>query len=180
VLPRWVNDYRQLNKNMVMDAHPLPRIDDILADCGKGKIWSKIDMTNSFFQTLVHPDDRHLTAVTTPKGLFEWVVMLMGIKNAPAIHQRRVSTALRAHIRKICHVYLDDIIIWSDLLEQHMKDVHEVMSTLRKAKLYCNERKSHFFLLSVDFLGHHISQNRIEPSNTKIEKILSWPTPKSA
>jgi hypothetical protein len=50
-LPRWVNNYRALNANTVMDAHPLPQIDDILADCAKGKIWSKIDMTNSFFQT---------------------------------------------------------------------------------------------------------------------------------
>lgn len=50
-LPRWVNDYRSLNANTVIDAHPLPRIDDILADAAKGKIWSKLDMTNSFFQT---------------------------------------------------------------------------------------------------------------------------------
>ena len=57
VSPRWVNDYRMLNVNMVLDAHPLPQVDDILADCAKGKIWSKLDMTNSFFQTRVHPDD---------------------------------------------------------------------------------------------------------------------------
>jgi hypothetical protein len=61
VLPRWVNDYRALNANTVMGAHPLPCVDDILADCGKGKIWSKIDMTNSFFQTKMHPDDMPLT-----------------------------------------------------------------------------------------------------------------------
>ena len=49
-----------------MDAHLLPHVDDILADCAKGKIWSKMDMTNSFFQMRVHSDDIHLTAVTTP------------------------------------------------------------------------------------------------------------------
>lgn len=51
VLPRWVNDYRQLNKNTVTNSHPLPCINDILSDCVKGKIWVTIDMTNSFFQT---------------------------------------------------------------------------------------------------------------------------------
>jgi len=51
VLPRWVNNYRALNSNTVLDSHPLPRVDDILANCAKGQIWSKIDMTNSFFQT---------------------------------------------------------------------------------------------------------------------------------
>ena len=88
VLPRWVNDYRMLNANTVLDAHPLPRVDDILADCAKGRIWSKLDMTNSFFQTRVHPDDVHLTAVTTPFGLYEWLAMPMGLQNSLPIHQR--------------------------------------------------------------------------------------------
>jgi hypothetical protein len=87
VLPRWVNDYRQLNENTVTDSHPLPRIDDILNDCAKGTIWGTIDMTNSFFQMRMHPDHVHLTAVNTPLGLYEWLVMPMGLKNAPAIHQ---------------------------------------------------------------------------------------------
>ena len=94
-LPRWVNDYRQLNANTVTDCHPLPRIDDILNDCAKGKIWATIDMTNSFFQTRMHPDDVPLTAINTPLGLYEWLVMPMGLKNSPSIHQRRVTSALR-------------------------------------------------------------------------------------
>jgi hypothetical protein len=65
VLPHWVNDYRALNANTVMDSHPLPCIDDILADCAKGKVWSIINMMNSFFQTRVHPNNVHLTAVTS-------------------------------------------------------------------------------------------------------------------
>src|ERR1700692_3197800 len=93
-LPRLVNDSLALNSNTVTDSHPLPRVDDILADCAKGKIWSVIDMTNSFFQTRVHPDDVHLTAVTTPLGLYEWLVMPMGLRNSPAIHQRRMISAL--------------------------------------------------------------------------------------
>jgi hypothetical protein len=66
VLPRWVNDYQKINANTVTDTYPLPRIDDILADCAKGKIWGKIDMTNSFFQTRMHPDNIQYTAVMTP------------------------------------------------------------------------------------------------------------------
>ena len=72
VLPCWVNDYCVLNSNMVLDLYPLPHVDDILTDCAKCHIWSCLDMTNSFFQTWVHPDDVHLTAVTTPFGLYEW------------------------------------------------------------------------------------------------------------
>ena len=104
-LPRWVNDYRQLNTNTVTDSFPLPRVNDILADCAMGTYFATIDMTNSFFQTRMHEEDIELTVVNTPWGLYEWVVMPMCIKNAPAIHQRRVSTALRPWIGKICHVY---------------------------------------------------------------------------
>jgi hypothetical protein len=76
---------------MVPDNYPLPQVEDILADCAKGVIWGKIDMTNLFFQTWVNPKHVKYTAMLTPYGLWEWVVMPMGLWNAPATHQRRVS-----------------------------------------------------------------------------------------
>ena len=85
VLLQWVNDYCQLNTNTITNSFPLPHISDILADCGTGKIFGSIDMTNSFFQTWMHPDDIKLTMVNTPWRLYEWTVMPMGIKNAPTI-----------------------------------------------------------------------------------------------
>ena len=88
VLPRWVNNFCQLNANTITDSHPIPCIDDILNDCAKGKIWATLDMTNSFFQTRMHPNNVHLTAVSMPFGLYEWLIMPMGLKNAPSIHQR--------------------------------------------------------------------------------------------
>lgn len=94
VLPWWVNDYWMLNKETIPDNYPLPWIDDILADCAKGRIWGKFDMTNSYFQTLVHPDDIKYTATLTLFGLWEWVVMPMGFRNAPATHQCQVTLAL--------------------------------------------------------------------------------------
>ena len=177
VLPRWVNDYRQLNANTVVDNHPIPRIDDILNDCAKGKIWSTIDMTNSFFQTRMHPDDVPLTAVNTPFGLYEWLVMPMGLRNAPAIHQRLVTSALRGLIGKICHIYLDDIIIWSSTLREHEEHVRQVFSALRAAKLYINEEKTKLFQTEITFLGHRISSRGIEADNRKVTAILDWPRP---
>jgi hypothetical protein len=82
VLPRWVNDFRLLNLNTIPDNHPLPRIDEILKDCAKGRFFGKIDMTNSFFQTRVHPDDMKYLAVHSPFGKYEWTVMPMGVRNA--------------------------------------------------------------------------------------------------
>jgi RNase H-like domain found in reverse transcriptase/Reverse transcriptase (RNA-dependent DNA polymerase)/Integrase zinc binding domain len=180
VLPRWVNDYRQLNANTVTDCFPIPRIDDILADCAKGKIWATIDMTNSFFQTRMHPDDVPLTAVNTPWGLYEWLVMPMGIKNAPSIHQRRVTAALRQHIGKICHIYLDDIVIWSENLEEHVRNVRTILQALEDAKLYCNPKKTRLFCSEILFLGHRISTKGIEPDEGKADHIKTWPTPSSS
>jgi len=147
VLPCWLNDYHQLNKNTVMDSHPLPHIDDILNDCTKGKIWATINMTNSFFQTQMHPDHIPLTAVTTPLGLYEWLIMPMGLKNTPAIHHRCVTLALRQYIGKICHIYLDDIVIWSNSIEQHEQNVQIILQALCNACLYVNPDKMHLFCL---------------------------------
>jgi hypothetical protein len=79
-LPRWVCDYRVLNQNTLPDNYPMPKISEILSNCARGKIWSKIDLTDSYFQTQVHPDDIHKTAVSTPHGLFELTVMGIAYK----------------------------------------------------------------------------------------------------
>lgn len=180
VLPRWMNDYRILNTNTVMDSYPLPRVDEILADCGRGKVFSIIDMTNSFFQTLVHPDDVHLTAVSTPFGLYEWLVMPMGLRNTPSIHQRQVAHALRGLLGKYCHIYIDNIIVWSDTIEDHEVHLRLIMKALSDAHLYLNPRKCKLFKLEVNFLGHHISGRGIEANSGKVDRILQWPVPKSA
>jgi hypothetical protein len=180
ILPQWVNDYRKLNANTIADNHPLPLVTDILHDCAGHKFYGKIDMTNSFFQTKMHPDSVKFTAVNTPFGLYEWLVMPMGLRNSPVVHQCRVFSALHALIGKICHVYLDDIIIWSNSLAEHEHNVKLVLEALHAANLYCSVKKSTLFCTEVDFLGHHISSCGIEPDPKKIERIINWPIPKLA
>ena len=137
-------------------------------------------MTNSFFQTRVHPDDIPYTAVTTPFGLYEWLVMPQGGRNAPATHQRRIFNALRPLIGSICHIYLDDIIIWSDNLVSHRINVGRVLDALREHYLYASEKKTTLFAVELDFLGHHISRRRIEADPKKVERILNWSIPRSS
>jgi hypothetical protein len=135
-------DYRRVNRNTKRDRTPLPLPDRILSAAGRARYWGKIDMTNSFFQTKMHPDDIEKTAMRTPWGLYEWVVMPMGLCNAPATHQRRINNALGDLNGTICWAYLDDIIIWSDTLEQHQKRVRQVLKALRTASLYCSPKKT--------------------------------------
>src|SRR6202050_3313152 len=90
-----------------------------------------------------------------------------------------MTSALRELLGKICHIYLDNIVIWSDTIEQHTQHIHMVLAALRKAKLYCNPKKCHFYLLELDFLGHHISARGIEADTSKVDKIMNWPIPKN-
>ena len=96
VLPHWVNNYRVLNTNTVTDSHPLPWVDDILADCAKGKIWSMIDMTNLFFQTRMDPDDVHLTAVTMLFTIMSSLVCTLTLKTSCSPSTRQQSTRIAA------------------------------------------------------------------------------------
>ena len=137
-------------------------------------MWGKIDMTNSFFQTIVHSNHVKYMATLTLFGLWEWVVMPMGLCNSPATHQHHVTMALKDLIRCICHVYLDDIIIWSQTLAEHE---HMVLKALWTVHLYCSLKKSLSFNTELNFLGHTISQCRIEADGSKIECILNWPMP---
>ena len=86
-------------------------------------------MMNSFFQTHVHPNDIHKTEVTTSFGLYEWTVMPQGLKNAPPIHQCQMNAALQHLIGKICHISIDNINIWSKIVE-YMKHIDMVMKAL--------------------------------------------------
>ncbi len=124
-------------------------------------------MTNSFFQTRVHLDDVHLTAVTTPFGLYKWLVMPMGCRNAPATHQRRMCEALRPYIGKICHVYLDDIIIWSTSVAEHIRNVEKILQALCEHSMFCSPKKTDLFCTTVKFLGHIISINGMEADPKK-------------
>ena len=132
-------------------------------------------MTNSFFHTQVHPDDIHLTAVTTPFGLYKWTVMPQGLKNMPPIHQCWMNATLHPLIGKMCHIYIDDIVIWSNMVAKHVKHIDMVMKVLIEARLFCNPKKCDFFLM--EFLRYHISAQGIEPNSSKIQKHLDWPIP---
>ena len=90
-----------------------------------------------------------------------------------------MTATLRELLGKICHIYLDDIVIWSNTVEQHTHHICLVLGALCKAKLYCNPKKCHFYLLELDFLRHHISASGIEASSSKVDKILNWPVPQN-
>jgi len=127
----------------------------------------------------MHPKDIHKTAVTTPFGTYEWHVMPQGFHNSPAIHQCHIENALREHIGKICHIFLDDCILWATDVNDAASKICKIFAALQQAGLYINKKKLKMFSTLVKFLGHIISQNGIEANSSKIDRILNWPTPKN-
>ncbi|SGY12017.1 BQ5605_C011g06360 [Microbotryum silenes-dioicae] len=177
IQPQMVCDYRVLNEGTVCNRTPLPLPDEILSICSKARFWGKIDMTNSFFQTKMAEEDIPKTAVITPWGLFEWTVMPMGLCNAPATHQRRVKEALGDLIGNVCFVYLDDITIFADTLEEHERRVRLVLDALRRADLYVSPKKTELFAAECFFLGHQITREGIKVDPDKVQRIQQWPRP---
>jgi RNase H-like domain found in reverse transcriptase/Reverse transcriptase (RNA-dependent DNA polymerase) len=178
--PRVVHDYRALNDNTVKDHTPLPRQDEILEPFVSAKVWGKIDMPESYYQTWMFPKDRHKTAIKTLWGLYEWVVMPQGLCNAPATFQRFMNWVLRGYIGVFCSSYIDDIGIYSNSLEEHKKHVRLILERLREHGIYASIPKSPLFADSIEFLGHHISSKGIEADPIKLDKITNYPTPKCA
>ena len=121
---RFSVDARRVNEVTIKDSYPLPRIDDTLhALQGKpGERWfTTMDLSSGYWQVPVHPDDRQYTAFVTYEGLFQFKVIPYGGTSAPATFERLMETVLAGLNHKICLVYLDDIICFSDSFEKHLE-----------------------------------------------------------
>ena len=110
-------DYRRLNAITKKDSFPLPLIDDLVDKLQGAKIFSKVDLKSGFHQVKMDPDSIDRTTFVTDNGSFEWLVMPMGLSNAPATFQRLMQQTF-GHL-KFVGIYLDDIIIFSNSLEEH-------------------------------------------------------------
>jgi hypothetical protein len=179
-MPRVVHDYRALNENTVKDHTPLPRQDDILRHGCQGTIFAKFDLPMAYYQLGMEESDIHKTAFKTPFGMFEWVVMPQGLCNAVATFQRYMNWVLRKYIGRFCHVYIDDILIWSRSREEHKRNVRLVCQALREHGLIVSSEKSVLAASSVEFLGFKISHKGLEVSQEKVDKVISSRVPRSA
>ena len=142
---RFCIDYRKLNEVTKADTFPLPKIDDLLDQLGKSKYFSTLDLKSGYWQIKVHPSSQEKT---THQGLFEFRVMPFGLMNAPAAFQRLMQQVLMGlnteSAADFVAVYLDDILIFSETFQDHMKHLKTVLQRLEQVTLKLNPKKCCF------------------------------------
>lgn len=176
---RLVIDYRKINEKTINDKYPIPNISDILDKLGKANYFSTLDLASGFHQIEIHSDDTPKTAFTVEHGHFEFVRMPFGLKNAPSTFQRVMDNVLQGLQGKICLVYMDDIIIFSTSLQEHIINLKTVFERLREANFKIQLDKSEFLHKEVSFLGHVVTSEGVKPNPEKIHAVKNFPIPKT-
>ena len=182
---RMVLDYRDLNAQTVKDRYPLPRDHDLFDQLqhSRAQLLSKMDLLYGYWQVLMHPDDIHKTAIRTPLGSYEYVVMPMGLTNAPATFQRMMEAVLRPFLTDFCMVYLDDIIVYSRTEEEHVEHILSILEALHRHGLKIKLKKCELFRTVLPFLGHIINVEsqpiKLLPDPAKTAAIEQWAEPEN-
>lgn len=176
---RMVIDYRRLNDITTDDKYPLPNITDLFDKLGKSRYFSTLDLANGYHQIEINESDRQKTAFSTEAGHYQFLRMPFGLKTAPATFQRAMDNVLRGLQGLHSLVYMDDIIIYSTSIEEHIKDLRSIFDRLRKANLKVQLDKSEFLRKEVLYLGHTITDQGLKPNDDKIKAVLNYPMPET-
>jgi len=172
-------DYRQLNSVTRKDVYPLPRIDDCLDAMASATLFSTFDLRSSYHQVQVAPQDRDKTTFICPRGMYRYRAMPFGLCNAGSTFQRLMDVLMSGLHLDVCLVYLDDIILFSRTVEEHLERLVRVLSRLRTAGLKLKPEKCSLMQRPVSFLGHVVSGDGIATDPQKVNIVTDWPVPNS-
>ena len=173
---RLCGDYKiTVNKIAKFDSYPLPRIDDLFASLSGGQTFTKLDLAHAYLQVPLDAESKKFTTINTHRGLYQYNRLPFGISSAPAIFQRTIENILQ-NLPQTC-VYLYDIPVTGKTEKEHLQNLENVLTCLENSGLRLKQQKCSFMLPSVDYLGHTISSEGLQPTKEKIRAITDAPTP---
>ena len=175
---RLVQDYRKLNEMTIKNSYPLPLISELVTKLRKARWYTKLDVRWGYNNVRIKEGDEWKAAFRTSRGLFEPLVMFFGLTNSPATFQTMMNDLFTELIDEgVVIIYLDDILIYTETMEEHQKIVKRVLEILRKNHLYLKAEKCEFEKDRVEYLGLIISPGKIEMDPVKVEGVSKWPSP---
>ena len=163
-------DYKvTANQAILVDSRPILRIDKLFTKISGGVIFTKLDLSHAYLQLRLDETGKKYLVINTHKGLYEYNRLPFGVSSAPAIFQRTMENLLQGleHVA----VYIDDILITGCTEEEHLKTLDEVLTRLERAGMRLKKSKCQFLLPSVEYLGHKISKEGLQPTDEKVRAI---------
>ena len=132
---RFCVDYRELNKITIINKHPLPLMSELRSRLSKATIFTKLDLKNGYYLIRMAEGEECKTALKSRYGLYEYTMMPFGLCNAPSTFQSMINNVFRDMLDVGVIAYMDDILIYTETVEEHVALVRRVMERLRKARL---------------------------------------------
>lgn len=172
---RPCGDFRQLNLQTKPDRYTCPNMADLAAQLACATVFSKLDLRKGYHQVPIRPGDVPKTAIATPFGLFEFIRMPFGLRNAGQTFQRLMDEVLSGLEYVFC--YLDDVLVASKSVEEHAGHLREVFQRLQQHGLVLNGEKCEFGVQEVTYLGHHVTASGVSPLQDRVEAIKKHPVP---
>ncbi|KAL8603354.1 hypothetical protein ACOMHN_039717 [Nucella lapillus] len=172
-------DYRKINKRLVQDSYAIPKIEDLFLTLSGATVFSSMDLSKAYYQVPMTDRAKHISAFTTPFGLYQWRRMPMGLKNSASCFQQLMERVFSDMNLAELIVFLDDILLHGKTLEELEERTISALEKLRYFGLKLNPEKCIFGASEIRHLGFIISAEGIKPDPEKLAALTSWPTPKT-
>ncbi|GFV99236.1 retrovirus-related Pol polyprotein from transposon 297 [Trichonephila clavipes] len=176
--PRPCIDYRKLNGIIRTEYFPLPNIEERVEKVSAAKFITVFDLSKGYWQIPLSKTAQRYAAFCTSFGTYRPLRMSFGLKNAPYFFSKLMAELLNG-LEDFVVPYLDDIAIFSDTWESHIKHMETVLQRIKRAKLTIKPSKCKFAQQNVKFLGHIVGQGFRTPSEIKVQAVLEFPTPRT-
>lgn len=171
-------DMRRANAAILRERHLMPTIEDFLPRFSSAKLFSRLDIKEAFHQVELHEKSRYITTFITHTGLYRYKRLMFGIVIAPEVFQRIMEQILATVSSNVVN-YIDDILVFAKSEEEHDRILRQVLRILKEKGIMLNQEKCIFKVPVVEFLGHKISNQGIEPTKRKIEALQKFRAPSS-